>query len=1011
MRKAILVLLCVALNIGQLLAQTRTITGKVTDPAGLPLSGVTIIAKGAAGTTTASDGTFKLSVPGSVKVISLSAVGYEGQELSVVGKNEVIVSMKVDNQRLEEVVVTGYGSRRKAEFTGAVSRVSSKKIEQVPMASFEQILQGRAPGLYIASGSGQPGSYARVNIRGVGTLGNGTDPLYILDGMPIEAGVFRTMNPNDFETVDVLKDAAGASLYGSRGANGVIVITSKKGKSGKAQLQFRTQHGVNTQPTIKYDMMNTDQRLQFEETILGPGNILPVNGAGLTGYPGWDYSKNNPRYGTLTPAQQQLEAHLLDSIKGINTDWADHFFRDGKFHSYELNASGGNQGMNYYTSLSAYNQEGIVLRSNLDRYTFRGNLDFKTDRLTVAIRSSAGWSKQSGIESEAGVALANPIAAAYLSLPYVRLFNNAGLPDVKGSNIGANAYDRLFTTTSLINQFKGTLGITATYAVWGGIGLRTTAGVDYRNNNTSRYIDPRSFAGTSISTGNRGSYNEGNNENLQLMTSSGLTFNRTFNSVHTVNAQALLEFISNRYRAFNATGYGLNTKLGITPAAITAGSTTNNMIPTIGGSKTRNALYSLVGVADYSYDKKYTLSASLRRDAPSQVPEGNRNNIFWSVGASWNIMAEDFMASQNFLNDLRLRASYGSSGNANGFSSDYGYITSYGSGGYAGVTGIVPSSPGNPSYKLESQAIANIGVDLSAWNNRLRATVEWYNKKSKNLFASQPISRSTGFLTLSTNAAEVKNTGVEALVAVDVISNKDWTVTIGGNVAYLKNEITSLGSLSEFTAGTGIYRVGLPIGTHYTVGWIGVDPQTGDAIYQDINGNPTSVYSASNNRAAFGTYIPKYTGGANLDARYKNFDFSVLFSFAEGVKRYNNERFFYELGNNGVSYNMTADMLNAWTKPGQVTNFQRVGAGSTRQFSSKDINDASFIRLRNMQAGYTFNFKNPSKAIRGFRIYAQAQNLLTWTKWQGFDPEESNNIATYEFPNPRSYTFGVDVNF
>lgn len=1010
MRKAILVLLCVALNIGQLLAQTRTISGKITDPAGIPLSGVTIIAKGAAGTSSAADGTFKLTVPASIKVITVTAVGYESQELNVAGKDEITVALKLDNQRLEEVVVTGYGSRRKAEFTGAVSRVSSKKIEQVPMASFEQILQGRAPGLYIASGSGQPGSYARVNIRGVGTFGNGTDPLYILDGMPIEAGVFRTMNPNDFETVDVLKDAAGASLYGSRGANGVIVITSKKGKSGKPQLQFRTQHGVNTKPTIKYDMMNTAERLKFEETILGPSSILPVDGAGKTGYPGWDYSKSNPRYGTLTPAQQQLEGHLLDSISQINTDWADYFFRDAKFHSYELNASGGNQGMNYYTSLSAYTQEGIVLRSNLDRYTFRGNLDFKTDRLTVSIRSSAGWSKQSGIESEAGIALANPIAAAYLSLPYVRLYNDAGKADVKSSNIGANAYDRLFTTTSLTNQFKGTLGITATYAVWGGIGLRTTAGVDYRNNNTSRYIDPKSFAGTSIATGNRGSYNEGNNENLQLMTSSGITFNRTFNSLHTVNAQALMEFISNRYRSFNATGFGLNTKLGATPAAITAGTATNNMIPTIGGSKTRNALYSLIAVADYSYDKKYSFSASIRRDAPSQVPEDNRNNIFWSVGASWNVNAEDFMASQTILNDLRLRASYGSSGNANGFSSDYGYITTYGSGGYAGVTGIVPTSPGNPTYKLESQAIANIGVDLSAWNNRVRATVEWYNKMSKNLFVSQPLSRTTGFTTLSTNAAKVKNTGVEALVAVDVVSNQDWTVTVGGNVAYLKNEITSLGSLSEFPSGTGIFRVGLPIGTHYTVGWLGVDPQTGNAIYEDINGNPTSVYSASNNRATYGTYIPKYTGGANVDARYKSFDISVLFSFAEGVKRYNNERFFYELGNNGAQYNQGSDMLKAWLKPGDVTNFQRVGAGSTRQFSSKDINDASFIRLRNLQAGYTFNFKG-TKAIHGFRVYAQAQNLFTWTKWQGFDPEESNNIATYEFPNPRSYTFGVDVNF
>ena len=1008
MRKLVTVFLCMVLSILQINAQNRTITGKITDTDGKPVAGASVLLKGTTkGVSADEKGAYSISIPTTTKTLVVTGIGFTTREMSVGAGNVVNVTLVSSDKNLEEVVVTGYSTKKKAEFTGATSRVSSKQIEQIPIASFEQILQGRAPGLYIASGSGQPGSSARVNIRGVGSISGGNSPLYVLDGIPIEEGVFRTMNPNDFESVDVLKDAAGAGLYGSRGANGVIVITSKKGRQGKVQMGYRGLMGMSQPMQLSnLQMMNSAQRLEYEERVLGPAILSP---SALSGNPGWDYSPTNPRFQTLTPAQRANEARLLDSVRGINTFWPDIMTRNAKFRQHELNASGGANNLSFYTSLSVFNQEGIIHRSNLDRYTFRANIDYRTERLTVSVRSAAGWSSRADIESESGIALANPVAAAYLELPYTRFRNDAGQVATGTGRTGANAYDRLFTTTNNTNQFKGTLGVTIQYNIWNGISFKTTNGVDWRNNNTNRFINPTSFAGSLVAQGAQGSYSEGNSENLQLISTTGFVFNKVFKTKHAVNASLMYEAIRNKSRSFSATGFGINAQLPNTPAGITPGSATNNLIPGIGGGKTINGLSSTFLVADYTYDKRFTVSGSLRRDAPSQVPLKNRDNIFWSAGASWNLIAEKFMEKQTIFQDARVRASYGETGNVNGFSSDFGYISTYGSTNYAGIPGIFPSSPGNEDYKLESQVLTNIGVDLTFWDRRARFTADYFIKDSRNLFVSQPLSRTTGFSSLPTNAAQVRNSGLDFSLSFDVIRKKDLLVTFGINGGFLKNRVMSLGSLSEIPQGTGIIRVGYPLGTHFTVGWMGVDPQSGNPVYQDINGFPTNVYSAANNRAEFGTFIPAFTGGATMDITWKNFNISALLSTAQNVQRFNNEAFFYETTNSNIGFNKRVDLLNSWQKPGDITNYQRIG--TARQFSSRDVQDASFIRFRNLQIGYNFVIKNEKLGIRGIRFWAQGQNLFTWTKWQGFDPEESNNIATYEFPNPRTYTMGLDINF
>ena len=1010
MRKIITLLsLFVCLSIS-LLAQERTITGRVVDDKGVAIEAVSIISSSNKnGTQSSANGNYSITIPAGDKSLIFSSVNYDTKVIKLKAESVINVTLVSKNSQLEDVIVTGYTVKKKNEFTGASSKVNAKQIEQVPIASFEQILQGRAPGLYIASGSGQPGTAAgRVNIRGVSSISGGSGPLYILDGIPIEEGVFRSINPNDFESVDVLKDAASAGLYGSRGANGVIVLTSKKGKVGKTLLQYRGQVGNSIAPKpLNLTLMNTEQRLRYEADFLGPAGVLGVGTS--TGFPGWDYSPNNPAYVASTPAQQSVFNAQLDSVKQINTDWADIFFRKGTFRQHELNASGGTQNLTFFTSLSVYQQEGVIIRSNLDRYTFRGNLDFKTERLTASIRSTAGYSISKGIESESAVALANPVAAAYLELPYRKLNKAPNVIDTGAGRTGPNAFDRSNTTTATSGQFKGGLAITLQYNIWNGISFKTTNGVDYRNNNQSRFIDPNQFAGLQlVNNGRAGLYNESFVENVQLISTSGLVYNKNIKGMHVINVLAMSESIRNKARTFTATGYGINVNLPNTPAGITPGSTTNNFIPLIGGNRFINGLSSLFAAADYTYNKRYTISASLRRDVTSQVPEKNKSIILSTVGLTWNLMAENFMKNQNVVDEARVRMSTGESANLNGFVSEFGFIPSYGATNYSGVSGIFPNSPGNPEYRIESQVLTNIGFDVAVWNKRVRITADAYRKESKNLFVNQGLSRTTGFNTLSTNAGEMENRGIDAAINVDAVSNKNVLLTVGVNGGFLRNRITSLGQLSELPQGTGIIRKGYSFGSHFQAGYLGVNPQTGLAVYEDINGNPTTDYLAANNRAEFGTFLPKFTGGGSVDFSYKGFDFAILFSTAQGVYRFNNESFFYESTNGNFQFNKKVELLNSWRAPGDRTEFQKIN--SQRQFSSKDIDDASFVRLRNVQAGYTYSFKK-IKSIRSIKIWAQAQNLYTWTSWTGFDPEESNNIANYEFPNPKTYTVGLDINF
>jgi TonB-linked SusC/RagA family outer membrane protein len=1011
--QSLFVVLLIALSA---MAQGQVITGTVTSAEDrLPIPGVSVKIKGAkTGTQTDANGKYAITVSGNADVLEFSYLGYKTESRATSSLGVVNVGMVTDENALNEVVVTGYTSVSRAKSASASTTVSGDKIASVPNGSFDQILQGRVPGLTAVAGSGQPGASARVIIRGQSSITGNNNPLYVMDGVPIEATVFQSLNANDFESVTVLKDASATALYGSRGSAGVVVITSRKGSAGKTVISYNGQGGVSTRTRSKFDMLSAPQLLTLQEAArLGAGwTLSPLNTANVTA--------------TNTAA---IKAGRLDSLKNSQTDWGDIFFRDGSFQSHQVAASGGNDKTRFYSSLSYYNQEGITERSSLKRYNYRLNLDHKDGRLTLGMQSAVGFSRSNFIESEASVTLANPFAAAYLALPFEKPYDATGRIITTGSagqynfpiydsRIGSNALDRYSSTSNLQNQFKGTISLNAAYEIAKGLKVKSTLGIDYRENNTERSIYPGTYPGglTNI-PGQQGSYGLGNVRNFQLVSTSGFNYFNVFNNKHEVEASALYERIDNRLNTYSFTGYGINPKLLNTGAGITPGTNTNGLIPVVAGAKTRAAFVSGIFIGRYTYDGKYTVQASFRRDGSSKLPEDNRFHNFYSVGLNWNAKRESFLENVSFIDALRVRGSYGVAANGNGSastttSSDFGYIPTYSSISYAGVAGIAPTSPGNELLDWEYSKSFNVGFDAEIIKGMITLQLDLYNKETDQVLIDQQLSRTSGFTSLTVNAGKVRNRGIETAADFKIVRSRDWDFSLNANFAYNKNEVTDLGQVEKFEQGTSIIRVGLPLGSHYAVKNAGVDPATGTQMYYNADGTKTNVYNAATQSVAdFGTFNAPFTGGFGSALRFKAFDFSTFFSFANNYSRYSNESYFLTNVGNIGAYNQTTSLLNYWQTPGQVTDVPKLG--TLRQFNSQDIYDASFIRLRNVIIGYTLpqNLVKSIKFISGVRLYVQGQNLYTWTKWPGFDPEDNNNIAQFEYPATRQFTFGLDVKF
>jgi TonB-linked SusC/RagA family outer membrane protein len=990
-----IVLLCI-----QLQAQKRLITGKILDEKGNPIPLVSISVKGAHnGVATADDGSFQISVSGINPKLIISSIGYLGQDINPGSSDNLTIILKLNSgDEAEEAIVTGYARIKKPEYAGAASIVQKESINEVPLAGFDQILQGQVPGLLVTTGSGQPGQEGatKVQIRGQGSISGSSDPLYVLDGMPIEAENFRSLNPADFENIQVLRDAVAAAQYGNRGSSGVIVITTKKGRAGKPIFNYTGQAGTTRAGKQPFDMANSAQILQIQEDI-------GLQNSGGIPLPGWIYSSKNPAYAALSPAIKSQYDQTLDSLRHINTDWKRAFERQGSFIQHNLSLSGGTEATRFYLGGGYYKEEGIGLNSDLTRYTFRANLDHRSDKFTLGFSSGFAYSRSDYINSQNQLARANEFAAIYLALPYQRLFNPDGSVAVGAGHTGPNAYDLLVNSSSLRDgQIKADLMLRANYDLSRNIYIGAASGIDYRQTTTTSSVYPNTyFANNSLpptgpvfpDTVGPGNYGTGVDNYFEYIARAFLGFKKVVDGKHDVDLQVITEYTKDHQDGFSYTAFGINPNLLNTPAGVTQGTDSNGLIPVVDGNRHERVLNAVMLLGKYSYMEKYTLNFSFRRDGTSQLAPDRRFQNFYSAGLAWNVLRESFAQHWNLIDNLRMRLSYGESANSDQFISGFfGYLPAYTSGTYAGKPSILPTFSGNPDLTWERIKDWNAGIDFGIFSNRISGSIDLYHRTTAGNIVPQQLSYTSGYSNQPVNAATVVNKGIELALNIDLVRLRDLKWTLGGNFSYNHNEVTGLGQGTPFQFGSSLVKVGQPLGSYYMVKWAGVDASTGQPLYYDNTGKVSNVYSPGSSVTGFGTYNAPWIGGFNTGLSYKGFSLKALFTFQEGFTLLNNQDYFLT----NAAY--VAQGFNATT---------------LRNFSSKDIQDASYLRFRNLILAYTIDpgFLGKAKIFSAARVFLQAENLYTWTKWDGLDPENSSNGATFNYPSPRTYTFGLNFSF
>jgi TonB-linked SusC/RagA family outer membrane protein len=1039
MRKIALLLLLIALSIFSY-AQTKTISGKVVDEKGNPFANVSIVVKETSrGTITDMDGGFTINATAN-DILVISSIGTETTEIKVGDRTFIEVTLKTKDAITDEVIVTGYSRIKRSQYAGAVTTLSAKIVQEVPVGSFDQALQGRIPGVLVNSGSGQPGSSPNIVIRGVKSItGAFAQPLYVIDGVPASAQEFQSINPNDFESIDVLKDATSTGLYGARGANGVIVITTKRGKSGKSKITVNSQIGNTSPPDFsRLNLMNTAEILEYERKLGMMG--LAVGG------PGWVYSKDNPAYISASATQQAAYDKSLDSVRNINTDLGKLFFRNGFSQSHNVSLSGGNDNTRFFLSAGYFAQEGVDKGSDLKRYTNRFNIDHKTGRLSVQFNTAIGYSITQYSEGEAlGNSARDPFQMIYRARPYENPYNadgtlNYGVSTPLSLKTVANLLEGIQNSSLSQKQLKMNSGLTLSFQILPYLTARNVTGIDYSNNLWQRYIVPGSYVGSIQTYG--ASYPgldiEAYLNSAQLINTSSLLFAKKFN-LHDIEAGAYFEGIRTYNKGMGFTLFNLDPRLLYTGQG--AGTIPTNGAANLGqnatSAKSQYGIRSYFGTFRYTYNSKYTLNANIRKDGTSRIANvANREITTWSTGFTWNAIDESFIKNQGIFSDLKLRASYGIVPNIGSITtSSYGMlgtaagtwvsvpnyqgpqVPSFGTTTYPGstITGIAPTTPGNPNLKIEHINEFDLGIDLAFWKSRASVSVDYYNNKTVDLFVSQPLSATTGFGNTTTpiNAGIMRNKGFEFLAKLGIVRTSDLQIDLHLNHAINTNKIEDLGLVNEYVTGTFLIKEGLPYGSHYTYHYLGADPASGKPVYEKLDGSITNDISQAGQFANFGTYVPKNTGGFGADIAYKGFSIQTLFSYQYKVVRSNNTRNWITrgtLGYQGGTVNGSRELLtDQWMQPGDVKFYQ--SPLYDRQFTSSDLQDAKFLKFRSLAVSYNLpaSVFSRTNAIKGVRVYMQGFNLFTWSPWQGVDPEDSNNISLNEYPNPRMVVGGIEI--
>ncbi len=1017
MRKIVFMLLCMVLVVAQLRAQNRTLAGKVTDEQGNALGGASVLVKGTtAGTTTSESGTFTLSVAPSAKTLIISYQGYSPQELAIGNRNNYTVSMKTADQSLDEVVVVGYQVKRKRDDAGAISTVSAKQIENRGNISLDQALQGKAAGVLVQSNSGLPGGAITVRIRGAGSINAGNEPLYVVDGVQINTrndasftqnNPLSFLNPDDIESIDILKDAASAAIYGSAAANGVVLITTKKGKAGKTRLGFNTYVG-RVQPLKLLNVLNAQQYYQLRAEAYANSNNRSVN----------DLINKQTVLSELrvVGATSFTQAQADSAIAALQTyDWQDAAFKNGSVQNYELNLSGGNEKTTFRLSTSHTKQDGVVTKANFKRSAAKIDLTNKvTDRLNVGTSLNLSSSYQDNPFAVSGSTLGNPAFSAAGIIPTNPIYNADGtyygIPGGTPANLLGTLNQNIIAVTDFnsgstrTNQLVG--NINADYKITSWLTFRTLFGLDYRLQQAKNVRDartPDAFVRKGLAT----SETVGNTNFTTYQT---LNFNQTFGRAHKVDGLIGYEYRKEDQDELIATGEGFPTY------QFTSLNNAANPV-SIGEFYTGYRRNSVFGNLNYTINQKYLLGATVRYDGSSRFGANHRYGTFGGVKAAWNVDREDFLKGSRVISALKLRAGYGSVGNDQ--IGNFDALGLFGSGGvYNGSSGIAFTQLPNPELRWEKSTSLNLGMDFGFFKNRINGSFEVYDKLNSDLLLTQPLQSTTGFTGISTNIGKVSNKGVELTLGADIIRGRgdgfNWNSTF--TFAYNKQEVKELyNDLKVLSSNTGI-RVGEPVNVLFTQKYAGVNAATGRPMWYDSLGNITYQVQAKDRVVIGPTQLPKFNGGLRNTFSYKGFSLDAFLQYEYGrIATDGQVNFLIE---NIARINELQEVYEKrWTTPGQVTSYPRFltggseTKGSAAQTGDRTYFKADYIRLKNVMLSYEVSPDVVKRLkITNARIYVQGTNLATYSDALGYDVEFVGT-ATGIVPQFRNYTVGVQVGF
>lgn len=974
------------------------ISGTVSDVTG-PIPGVTIIIKGTTkGTQTNFDGKYQIAAnKGDVLVFSF--VGMKTANATVGNNNTINITLQEDANALDEVVVIGYGTSSKEALTGAVEVLKSDVFEMSATTSLENSLQGNVVGLQMNSSDGQPGANTEVRIRGIGSITASSSPLYVIDGIPVVTGsisstdfgnggqssnVMSTINPNDIASVSVLKDASATAIYGSRGANGVILITTKSGRSGKAKINFSSQMGFSDPA---YNNLHKPLNEEDYHTLFIEGY---VNGGRTVAY-----------------AQNLYNGYYPNSA---DTNWLDAIERTSVTQQFNVDASGGGNGITYFASASYFDQEGIFVGTGFDRFSSRLNLTADiTDKLTITNNITVGRTSASGATS--GTSFDNPIYGAYLVPAAVPIFNDEGLyynGHVGFMIGGANPVGKLLEDDRWMKQTRIIDNLSASYKIREDLTFKTAWSFDIININEFEYDNARYGDGRRVG----GRANEATTENINWIGTQTLNYNKAVDN-HSFDLIVGYEAQKAEQRTLEASAEGYPN-----PTLRTLANAANPTLAT--SSATQYSFVSMFSRLSYNYDSRYYANVSYRRDGSSRFGVDNRWGNFWSVGASWRVTQEEFMADVNWLDNLKIRASYGVTGNAG--IGDFDALPLYGFGyDYAANPGSAPSNVGNSLLTWEGQENLDIGIEFSLFN-RISSTVTYFSKKNTDLLLDRPLSPTSGFNGNLQNVGDMQNTGFEIEANAEIVKTDNFNWDLGFNISFIKNEVTKLDK--PLLPNYGFRREeGRDFYEYYMYHWAGVDAQTGQGLWY-VDQSKTTTTTDFNSAERFYTgksATPSFYGGVNTSVKFKGITLSAQVAFVWDKYIYDYPAFV--LSGDGrytprSTYQWNFD--NRWTTPGQESiNPQFVWGNNTlsnSKNSTRALYDATYARLRDITLSYDIPSSVLDKLnISTLQIYVKGNNLLTWTRDHDnlhLDPETpTDGIVDGLTPKIKTLSVGFNVGF